>query len=210
MGQNNILIIGAGGNSRVAISVLRQTNEWNIQGIIDTDYKGQTEAIMGVSVIGGEEKLTEVKTNYNNVFVAIGDNKQRRLWYEKLTLLGYNTPTIVSDLAYVDPSARLGKGNLLCAYSYVGPECVIGDNNILNTRSNLEHESSVEDHSHLAPSITTGGRCRIGSEVLIGAGSIILPKVEIPGNTVIGANSLVIDSLTTNGTYIGSPVRKIK
>ena len=208
--RNNIIIIGAGGHSRVVISLLRQTDEWAIKGIIDIGYNEQTELIMGVPVIGGEEKLSDSVNNCSNAFIALGNNEQRQLWYDKVKALGFNIPNVISNDAYVDPSAHLGKGNLICTFGFVGPECVVGNNNILNTHSNFEHESVIEDHAHLAPSTTIGGRCCIGTKVFVGSGSIILPKVELPNDTIIGANSLVRNSLKMSGTYVGSPVRLLK
>lgn len=209
MEQSNIVIVGSGGNSRVVASCCLQSSKWHVLYIIDINFKGQDESILGIDVVG-QEKLHDIKSQCNDAFISIGDNKLRALWYEKIRSLGFNTPNIISNTAHIDPSARLGEGNLFCEFSFIGPECIIGNNNILNTRSSLEHESILGSNSHMSPSSTTGGRCHIGSEVFVGTGAVILPTTKIPNNTIIGANSLVTHSLTSHGTYVGSPVRKIR
>lgn len=51
---------------------------------------------------------------------------------------------------------------------------------------------------------------KIGSNVWLGAGVIVLPGVEIGANTVIGAGSLVTKSIPANVLAYGSPCRVIK
>lgn len=48
---------------------------------------------------------------------------------------------------------------------------------------------------------------RIGRHVLVGAGSIVLPEVEIGDGSSVGAASVVNRSLEAGGLYIGSPAK---
>lgn len=51
---------------------------------------------------------------------------------------------------------------------------------------------------------------RIGNNVWIGGGSILLPNVVIGDNTVIGAGSVVTKSIPTNSLAVGNPCRVIR
>ncbi len=51
---------------------------------------------------------------------------------------------------------------------------------------------------------------KIGNNVFIGAGSIILPGVTIEDNCIIGAGSLVNKNIPKNTIAAGSPVKIIK
>ncbi|MCQ5140773.1 acyltransferase [Enterocloster bolteae] len=53
------------------------------------------------------------------------------------------------------------------------------------------------------------GKVRIGNNVFIGAGSIILPNVIIGDNSVIGAGSVVTHSVSENTVVAGNPARVI-
>ncbi|MFM4852726.1 acyltransferase [Aeromonas caviae] len=55
-----------------------------------------------------------------------------------------------------------------------------------------------------------GGPILIGSNVQIGAGSIILPGVSICSNVIVGAGCIVSKSITEPGIYVGVPARKIR
>lgn len=50
----------------------------------------------------------------------------------------------------------------------------------------------------------------IGSNVWIGAHSVILPGVTIGNNVVVGAGSIVTKDLAENSVYVGSPAKKTK
>lgn len=51
---------------------------------------------------------------------------------------------------------------------------------------------------------------KIGSNVWIGGGSIVLPGVTIGDNTTIGAGSVVSKSIPANSLAVGNPCRVIK
>ncbi|MEA1987930.1 MAG: acyltransferase [Pseudomonadota bacterium] len=51
---------------------------------------------------------------------------------------------------------------------------------------------------------------RIGKHSIIGAGTIIMPGVEIAESNSVGANSLVLKSTEAWAVYVGSPAKKIK
>lgn len=58
--------------------------------------------------------------------------------------------------------------------------------------------------------ISVGGPIVIGSNVWIGANAIILPMVTIGDNTIIGAGSVVANSIPSNVIAVGNPCRVIK
>lgn len=53
------------------------------------------------------------------------------------------------------------------------------------------------------------GRVNIGSNVFIGAESVVLPGVTIGDNVIIGANSTVTRDIPDNSVVAGSPARVI-
>ncbi len=56
----------------------------------------------------------------------------------------------------------------------------------------------------------TGGLVTLERHVIIGAGSIVLPKVRIAEGSAVGALSLVTKSLDPWGIYFGSPAKRVK
>jgi acetyltransferase-like isoleucine patch superfamily enzyme len=61
---------------------------------------------------------------------------------------------------------------------------------------------------HLSHAIS--GTVKLGRHVIVGSGSVILPRVTIGEGCAIGALSLVTDSLHSWGIYAGIPVRLLR
>ncbi len=45
---------------------------------------------------------------------------------------------------------------------------------------------------------------------MIGAGAVILGKIRIGDNSIIGANSVVIDDVPPNSIVVGIPAKELK
>ena len=56
----------------------------------------------------------------------------------------------------------------------------------------------------------SGRPVRIGSNVWIGAGALLLPGVSVGDNAVIGAGSVVTRNVPAGATVVGNPARVIK
>jgi len=83
----------------------------------------------------------------------------------------------------------------------------IGDNVILAPRVHiLAHDASTKvflNHTRVA-------NTRIGNNVFIGAGAIILPGVTIGNDVIIGAGTVVTKDIPDGSVAAGNPVRIIK
>ena len=72
------------------------------------------------------------------------------------------------------------------------------------------------DNVSIAQSVTIGGRSRkpqvpkIGDNVVISAGSVVIGDITIVNNVIIGANSTVLNSIPDNTIVAGNPARVIK
>lgn len=205
-----VVIIGAGGQCRVILAIIRRIGNWLPIGIVDTGFRGQDECIAGVPVLGGMRCLPELRNRARFSCISIGDNRERDRHYELSKRYGFEIPTIVDPCSFVDESSFLGQGTLVCPQAAIGPDVVIGTNSIINTGAIVEHECLVGDHCHIAPGAVLAGRCRIGSNVLLGIGAVVLPNVKIASNTTIGAGCTVTKDIEHSGTYIGTPAKELK
>jgi maltose O-acetyltransferase len=82
----------------------------------------------------------------------------------------------------------------------------IGNNVTLAPRVHiLAHDASTK----IFLNYTRLGKVKIGDNVFIGAGAIILPGVEIGNNVVIGAGSVVTKSIPSDTVFSGNPAKLI-
>ncbi len=82
----------------------------------------------------------------------------------------------------------------------------IGNNVTLSPRVHiLAHDASTQNYL----GFTKIGRVKIGNNVFIGAGCIILPNVTIGNDVIIGAGSIVSKNIPDNSLALGSPAKVI-
>lgn len=102
----------------------------------------------------------------------------------------------------IHPSARIGIGFFIDH----GMGVVIGET------------AEIGDYVTLFQGVTLGGTGKergkrhptLGNHVVVGAGAKILGGITIGDNVKIGANSVVLKSVSANSTVIGVPARVIK
>ena len=83
----------------------------------------------------------------------------------------------------------------------------IGDNVVLAPRVHiLAHDTSTK----VFLNYTRVANTRIGNNVFVGAGTIILPGVTIGDNVVIGAGSIVVKDIPADSVAAGNPARVVK
>lgn len=214
MAAENCIVIGAGGQCRVVLSLLREpgNKKYFPKGILDLNADGNGENILGVPVLGHVKNLSSYYAEgIKSIFLAIGDNKEREKYYELVVRSGFDLPNLISVNAYVSPDAILANANIVSPFVHIGPLVEIGNNNIINTHVNLEHETVIGSHCHFSPSSVVSGRTCIGDRVFLGLGAKVIDKIKISSDTTVGAGGIVIEDIgQPGGVYVGVPVRKIK
>lgn len=105
---------------------------------------------------------------------------------------------------------------------FIGSNCAIvrgsaNENTIVEKQVNMApgcnigHGTFIGATTHLANNVSTGGsssifeKCFLGSGVIVSAGKKIKNK-----NIIIGAGSVVVDDIISEGVYVGNPAKKKK
>lgn len=198
-------IIGAGGHSRSVIALLKNNNIEPENIYDDSFQQGTKEFIFGIPVSG---KLSDVKPT-QQLCLAVGDNKQRALYFKKFYDLLYKR-TLIHSTAWLEKETSAGEANLVFGNVFVNAGVKFGNNNILNTGCIIEHECEIGNHNHISVSAVLCGRVKIGSNCFVGAGVIIKDKISVCDNVIIGAGAVVVKNISEPGVYVGNPAKKIK
>ena len=172
-----LLILGAGGHARTVISILKSLDQWEMVGILDREEKAGNEIIGGIPVLGSWENLMEFKSKgISNAVVAVGDNFERRQLFELLVESGFSIPTLVHPEAFVDKSAALGRGCVICVGAIICAEVKLGTNVLVNTGVIVDHETIIEDDVHIGSGSNISGRVKIGKRASLGISTTIFEK----------------------------------
>lgn len=128
----------------------------------------------------------------------------------------------IHSTAFVEPSALIGEGVSIGAFTYVGRDVKIGQNCKISSHCHIGDISVIGDDCILHPGVKLLSRCEIGKSVVLNAGVVIgsegygfdqgneghlkiphLGKVVIEDGVEIGANTC-IDRARFEETKIGA------
>lgn len=200
--MEEVIIIGAGGHSKVLIDCMEEENKHHINAIVDDNP--EIHDLLNYKVY----RLAYLKTQANpKSIIAIGDGKIRKNIIQKIES---EYITVIHPKAVVSKYASIGKGSQILAGCIINAAAVIGDHCIINTGAVVEHDCVIGDFVHLSPNTSIGGGVKIGECTQIGIGASIIQNITIGSNVILGAGSVVISDIPDNCTAVGIPAKPIK
>lgn len=203
-----LYIFGAGGHAKViAESAL---NQEKISNICFIDYSFQQKEFINQNKKYTQIVESEIPNNFLDELsiIGIGNNQIRRGIASKFSSAQFTT--ILGSLSVVSKSANISLGCFIGNGAIINADSSIGMHSIINTQAVIEHDCKIGDFSHIGPSTVVAGGSKIGKNNFIGGGSFVNPNISICDNVLIGSGSVVIEDIKDPGSYVGSPVRKIK
>ena len=76
-----------------------------------------------------------------------------------------------------------------------------------HNQGQIGHDCSIGDYFSAMPGAVVSGNVIIGEKVYMGTNSSIKEKLHISSNVTIGSNGAVVKNITTDGVYVGVPVK---
>lgn len=208
-----VIGFGAGGHAKVVIDILQQDGTYRLRGLLDCDTSLIGKSILGIPVLGQDERVHELKQQgVEYFFIGLGGAKSlkpRRKLYELALQNGLKPLSIIHRSAIIAGSAALGSGITVMAGAVINADTVIGASVIVNTGAVVEHDCLIGDHVHIATGAMVLGGVQIGSGTLIGAGAIIRQGIRIGFNVIVGAGAVVVNNVPEGTTVIGIPARHV-
>jgi acetyltransferase-like isoleucine patch superfamily enzyme len=153
-------------------------------------------------------------------FMHIGRNSDSAKFYgSELMSIGDNSR--IDDFVILSGSVRIGRNVHVAVHSSLNAstnKIVLEDFSGVSFGCHLFAAS--EDYTGIAltnPTVPAEFRrnvpaadIRLGRHVVIGAGSVVFPGVDLGDGCSVGANSTVTKSSLPLGVYVGSPARRIR
>jgi len=202
MNTGAIIVYGGGGHGKALIDLLRALHTYRIVGIIDDGITAE-ETIMGVPVLGGNERLPELYAKgirqAVNAVGGIGNIAIRIKVFQNLAEAGFVCPAVVHPAAYVENSASLAPGVQVFARAYVGSEARLGFGAIVNTGAIVSHDCILENFANVSPGALLAGEVKIGAASLVGMGATINLRVSVGAGARIGNGATVKEDVPAKG-----------
>ncbi len=199
--MNAIGIIGAGGHTRTLLNIL-ELSSIEVKAIYDEVILKKGEQILGKPVLPFNQLPSDLK-----IIISKGDIEDK-LKYSSLYSSQIFEKNLIHPKANIETIA-LGKANQISSNCYLTPSSEIGSHNVIYSGTMIEHEASIGDYNIITINVSICGRVNIGNKCFIGAGAVILPNVSICDHVIIGAGAVVTKDITSPGTYVGAPAKKL-
>ncbi|MEK5491321.1 acetyltransferase [Paenibacillus sp. FSL R7-0297] len=205
--MSRLLIFGAGGHGKVVADTAIATGKWSDVAFLDNNINLLN--VQGFRVLGDFESYKSHLKEYSAVFVAIGNNKLRMYWLERLEEEGCSVATIIHPYSVISSFSSLGKGSVAQAGVIVNANSSIGKGNILNTSSTIDHDCVLGDGIHISPGVNISGSVIIKDYTWLGVGSKVINNISIGRNVIVAAGAVIIKDIPDNVMVAGVP-SKIK
>jgi len=211
--KSKILLLGAGGHSKVILDSLLGDKQYEVAGIIDLKER-LGEVIFNIPVLGTNEDLARFfKLGIRHCFISIGSVGDPRLRVRLYTLAkktGIILPNIISSKALISSRISLGEGNYIAAGVIINAGAQVGNNCIINTAAIIEHDCQIGNFVHLCPGVILSGGVSVGDYSHVGTGSVTIQNVTIGKKTIIGAGSVVTKDIRGGVVAFGNPCKERK
>ena len=211
--MKNLIIIGVGGFAREVFWHAKKSLgfgvDWQIKGFLDGDVKLAPEdyELLPEKVLGD---VNTYEICADDVFTcAVGSPKARKILVEKILSRGGNFINIISELAEIVPTAKLGRGVIISPFVGISERGQIGDFVALNAQTIIGHDTHVGNFSCVMPHVAVSGKVKIGAEVFVGSGAVLLPKAKIGDGATVGAGCVVLKKVRAGATVFGNPAIEI-
>ncbi|PCJ20684.1 MAG: transferase [Candidatus Cloacimonadota bacterium] len=211
--MNNIIIFGASGHAKVIIDIIQKENKYKIIGLLDPAFK-VNDKIAGYPILGEDKDISELykKHSLMGAIVAIGDNFIRSKVVAKIKKKSPNL-TFISAIhpnSSIGIEVFIGEGTVIMSGVSINSSTSIGHFCILNTNSSLDHDSTLENFTSIAPGVKTGSNCYIEEYSSINIGATLINGIHIGKQSIIGASSLILKSVNSFSVVYGVPAKFIR
>ena len=208
--MKNLIIIAAGGMGRTFYDIVRESigygTEFAIKGFIDDNLQALDGFEGYPSILG---KISEYQPQNDDVFVCSIGGASRKKCMEEIISRGGEFQTLIHKTARIGTNVKIGKGNLIAAYTSIGADATIGDYNMIQSYTVIGHDAKIGNWNRIDTHVTCVGGTIVGNEADIYTSSVLNHGVVVEDGAHVGACSFVIRRVKAGTTVMGNPAKKL-
>lgn len=211
--MKHLLIVGARGWGREVYSLVLRSKafingELDVKGFLDSKFdafeglKGSYPPI----ICSPEDYVVQPDDVF---FVAMGDPKWRKHYVEIIEQKAGRFITIISENAFVNPTATIGEGSIISSQTLVSDNVIIGKHVLLLSLCDIGHDAKIGDFSTIEAYCFLGGYAEVGDSSIMHVRSTLIRHKKIGNNVEVGASSVVIRNVKDGLHVFGNPAMKL-
>lgn len=199
--QKPLIFLGTGDrNLEIPLSICNLRGI-PVEGVVDSDYFGNTDHSCGVPIIGSEKDFDfDAVRNTHQFFVGqsayVKDPRttaKRLAYIDMIEQLQLTCATLIHPVTEILSDVVIEPGCLIGFCTGIGWSVRIGKHSQLHAFSMLAHHTTIGQNSILSPHTSCMPYTAIGNNVTIGPGAGI---IRTGNGTVIGDNAIIHPRVT--------------
>lgn len=208
--MTRVVIFGAGGLGQLVRDILLHHPQIAAAAFLDSDPQRHGETVDGLEILGGLERIDELRwQGVTHAVVAIGRNADRLKLADALTQRGLALASAIHPLATFAGSAKLGTHLIIGARVLVCVHAVIEDHCVLSAGAIVEHDNRIERGAFLHPAVRLAGGVTVRAGATLGIGASVIPGRTIGRAARVEPGAVVIGDVPDGATVSGAPAIRI-
>lgn len=138
--------------------------------------------------------------------LGLGNPVLRYRLYTQFVDAGGTLTSVISPRADIGQfDNHLEAGCCILPGAVITASVTLGKGCLINPNVTISHDSVVGDFVEISPGVNVTGNCRIGDFSFLGSNSVLLPKISIGRNVIVGAGAVVTKDVPANSLVVGVP-----
>lgn len=143
--MSKLLIVGAGGHGCCCLEIAN--DYYDEIAFLDDIQVGKK--VNDCKVIGTIEEMSSFYLEYENVFIAIGNNVLRKELSDKAKQIGYKVVSLVSNKSSISKYASIEEGCVIFPNVIINANACVKEGCIISSGAVIDHDALVEEYCHV-------------------------------------------------------------
>jgi len=196
--NKKLAIIGAGGHGKV-VGEIALLNQYDTINFFDDKISEIKNFPFGI--VGNIELLKKNLKNYDDFFVAIGDNVSRCDKISWLKKEKKNLVNLIHPKSTISKFSSIEAGSCVMANVAINAGTLIKEGVIINTSASIDHDCQIEGYAHISPNCSLSGNVKVGKFTHLGTGTSVHPGINIGQNVKTGIGSKIYKDILNNKIF---------
>ncbi|MFB3907385.1 MAG: hypothetical protein ACE15D_03180 [Candidatus Eisenbacteria bacterium] len=207
-----IVILCAGQSARLLGEILRRVPRYRCVGYLDGDREKHGKVYYDLPVLGGFEKLAELREQgVTGAIPVLGPLGLRLGMFELIRRAGMEAVTILEPSVVAASDLEIGEGSLVSFGTVILNNVKIERYAFVGSGVNVLHDVTIGENCVIGGGTTIGSTTRIGPNFACGVGCVIRSGgVAIGENVQLAAGTVVLQDIPDHAFVIGNPGRVIR